>query len=299
MTTPTQAAEQPQATAPTDEEQMAAFESGSYEDGELETNADTAGTGESQDTEGAADDTTAEAAGEDEGDKPKKTVQDRINELTRQRREADRRNAELERRLAAIEAGKPEPKPDAQPDPDAPPDPSAFEYGELDVGYIKAVARHEARQEHASLRKSEEERQQQAKHVEHQREVATRMTTLIETGTAKFDDFEDLVKDPTLPVTPELAMLVLDSDVGADIAYHLAQPKNRAELIAMVQKNPLQLAKEFGKLEVRFAKKTEEKKAPGAPPPVQQPRGSGGKFSTSEDTDDFAAFEKMAMAQLR
>jgi hypothetical protein len=161
------------------------------------------------------------------------------------------------------------------------------------------VARHEARQEHASLRKSEEERQQQAKHVEHQREVATRMTTLIETGTAKFDDFEDLVRDPTLPVTPELAMLVLDSDVGADIAYHLAQPKNRAELIAMVQKTPLQLAKEFGKLEVRFAKKTEEKKAPGAPPPVQQPRGSGGKFSVSEDTADFAAFEKMAMAQLR
>jgi hypothetical protein len=108
-----------------------------------------------------------------------------------------------------------------------------------------------------------------------------------------------LVRDPTLPVTPELAMLVLDSDVGADIAYHLAQPKNRAELIAMVQKTPLQLAKEFGKLEVRFAKKTEEKKAPGAPPPVQQPRGSGGKFSVSEDTADFAAFEKMAMAQLR
>jgi len=236
-----------------------------------------------------------------DGAPPKgKSVQERMNEITAARREAERvaeeraREVEYWKGMAAGkkpegEAEQAKPEADANGDPE--PDPEKYEYGEADARYLADSARWNARAEFRELKRQEDERAEVAKlNTEH----AARVSEAVE----KYPDYQEKVQASAdrgeWPCSQVMALGIKASPVGPDVAYHLAT--NRDEAARINALSPLEQARELGRLEAGFMNKPKEVapevKAPKAPPPPShQARGAGGQFETSDDTDDFAAFE--------
>jgi hypothetical protein len=268
-----------------------------------ETNAaETAEKAETKPAEGAEKPT--EAAAEEPEEPAKPTVQQRINELTRLRREAEAREADLRERLARLE-GAAKPQEQTKPAEDAEPDPSdaaKYPYGELDKGYLRDFAAYTARQEHKRLQAEAEQQRKAQEAQQQQNDVRGKIQAMARRGEGKYEDFQDTINAAAAAgaqLSPELALLLAESDVGEDVVYHLAKHPDEAK--ALVAKAPLAMAAAFGKLEARFTK-TEEKKPAATqapPPPSHDARGANGRFSVTADTDDFAAFERQVMEAQR
>ena len=80
---------------------------------------------------------------------------------------------------------------------------------------------------------------------------------------AKYPDFDEAISAPIF--SPAVSQEVLDSEYGAEIGYYLA--KNPDEALRLSSLPPSKVAKEIGKLEVKFtsvSKRTVSK----APPPI-------------------------------
>lgn len=235
-------------------------------------------------------DEAAAAAEPGEGDKPKPkpTAQERFDELTRARREAER---EAEFWKAKATQAPTDAKPATEAPKDEEPDPAEFQYGETDPGYIKALGAHSARQEFARL-SQEAERKTAARSVNQtwdQRQA--------EFAKTKPDYYEALGKE--WDCSEPMADAIRTSEDGAAVAYHLANNPAEARRIAAL--NPLAAIREIGKLEARLAAPPADTPTPiktvsDAPTPGPELRGQGGKFKVAGDTQDFAAFEKTYLA---
>ena len=237
---------------------------------------------------------------------PKETFQQRINELTKARREAERHAEALERRLGEIEVKLRQDltaqQDEGKQEEDLPPEAEDFEYGEIDPNYIKALVDFETKQVLAVAKEEfKQERQAEAAAQEAQ-ELRHKWDAQVERGAENFDDFHEKVvtgaEKGEWSLTPDMAELVIESPVGAEIAYYLATHSQESAQVAV--QSPLRQAAYFGRLEARFSspadapKAKKAKKATKAPPPVAHARGAGGKFQPSASTDDFAVFEAMA-----
>jgi hypothetical protein len=254
-----------------------------------------------------------EQGAEDNKKPAKKTVDDRIAEITAKRRQAEREAAEsakkvsdLEARLAALESKRAsdsdqltQPAEGAKQDPSAP-DPSKFEYGEVDPRYVAALARYEAKQELAEERRKNDEARQADAAARAEQEIAQKLDLQIRRGLEKHDDFETALAaldDIGTPITAEAAQLLVESEYGADLLYYFG--KNLAEAEEVAKKSPIEQARHIGKLEARFSaeadkatdKKPEAKVSKAPTPPETRVRGSNGQFRVSPDTTDFAAFD--------
>lgn len=284
----------PEAPSEGDEEDFAAFEEnfgGEDDDDDISGNVDPA-------TPGADDD---DGAPPPEGDdRQGASVQERIDELTAKHRETERQLAEERRLREAAEAKLAPPKGDDQPQPRGPderPNPDDYEFGEADSKFIADLSRFEVRQELAADRRETEVRSE-IQQVEttwkdniSKPEVATR-----------YPDFEEKVTKGAdrgdWHLSPLGTLMVKSSEVGADVAYHLASNPEESRAIAAM--NPYEQAQALGRLEGRFlyAQQPEKKPAKVAseapPPPEQRSRGAGGKFQVEADTEDFGSFDKMA-----
>lgn len=273
-------------------------------------------------------------AGSDRGDDaggtagaPKKSVQERINELTRARREAERRAEAAERELQAARAAAAPPSPPAAPPKAAgtqesgkpagdggdaakgAPDPEQYEFGELDSRYIRDLARFEADQRFAELREQEMQERQQVQMSQQQQAAREKFQVRVEEGSKRYDDFYEKVvigaEKLDWVLSPELGQLIVDSDVGADIAYHLAT--NPDEAARVFAQSPVEQARYFGRMESKFSAaqsaapgedakdEAAPTKTPKAPPPIPSARGAGGRSPVSANTDDFASFEAVVM----
>lgn len=249
--------------------------------------------------------------------KSKQTLQERVDEVTKHRREAERRATEAERRAADAEqrlnaalrgeksALTPATAAATSESTEAAPDPSAFEYGELDPKYISALARHEAKQQ-LQIERSVDDKRRQDEAAEHSaREHVQKVATFAESGAVKYADFDDVVivsaKAGEWPLTDTIGELMLGSEHGHDIAYHLATHPKEAQ--ALAAKTPAAQAAMFGRMEAKLEAAaasqaaTPPVKPSKAPPPVQKPRGPSGKYTPSASTNDFASFEKLAMGR--
>ncbi|MEO8128355.1 MAG: hypothetical protein ABI822_14740 [Bryobacteraceae bacterium] len=258
--------------------------------------------------------------GEKGEDPPKKTAQERINEITRARREAERatetekrradaaeqRARDLETRLNAPpkkdEAAK---KADVEDDPTAP-KPDDYEYGELDSRYIRAIAGHEAERKFAELRSADTQEREQRALQEKQSAAREQFEVMISSGAKKHEDFYEKVvigsESGSWPLSETLGELIMESDAGNDIAYHLATNPEEADRV--YRSSPVEQARYFGRMESKFsagqaaasgdASGKSAPRTPKAPPPVDTARGAGGQFHATADTDDFAAFEARA-----
>lgn len=205
-------------------------------------------------------------------EKPKANpkLERRFSEITKQReqaREEARKEREareaLEARLAALEKqNAPTPKVDEEPQPSQFND--AFEYA-------KALAEYTADKRIEEMKKQEAE----AKVAQERQRVIETWAQKVQKAKEVLPDFDDIVASSDVVVNDDIRDAILESDVGPQILYHLAENDDVAKKIAGLSAK--QALREIGKLEARFEAK-ETKPEPivrsKAPTPIQPIKGS-------------------------
>ena len=216
----------------------------------------------------------AEAEAKQEGErKQNPKLERRFSEITKQREEA-RKEAQrereareaLEQRLAALESQR-QPQKMAEA-VDQEPQPSQFSDA---FEYAKALAEYTADKRIADMKREEAA----AKEAEERQKVIQTWAKKVESAKATLPDFDDIVASSDVVVNDDIRDAILESDVGPQILYHLAENDEVARKIAGL--SPKAALREIGKLEARFEAKLEEKPAPvvksKAPAPIQPIRG--------------------------
>ena len=216
----------------------------------------------------------AEAEAKQEGErKQNPKLERRFSEITKQREEA-RKEAQrereareaLEQRLAALE-GKQQPAKVAVADEK--PQPSQFSDA---FEYAEALAEYTADKRIADMKREEA----QAKEAEQRQKVINQWTSKVEEAKKSLPDFDDIVASSDVVVNDDIRDAILESDVGPQILYHLAENDEVAKKIAGL--SPKQALREIGKLEARFEKAeqpTQSVAKSKAPAPISPIRSSG------------------------
>jgi hypothetical protein len=139
--------------------------------------------------------------------------------------------------------------------------------------YAEALAERKAAE---LLARREAERERMALvEAYHEREEAVR---------DKYDDFEKVAYNPSLPITPVMAETIQASDVGPELAYYLGSNPREADRISRL--SPYLQAKEIGKIEAKMADNPIPiKKTTSAPAPIKPVTARGTSAGTYETTD--------------
>jgi hypothetical protein len=194
--------------------------------------------------------------------KPKKSFQERMDEKTRLQREAERERDALRDEVERLRASREEP--------------------ESDDAWIEEIV----------------ERRLSARDAERQVQAAKQAWLDRQAKAAeKYEDYFEAVVEGAdkraWPCTEDMATAMKQSDLGAEIAYHLAKNPDEARRIAGL--SPHSQVWELGEIAAdlkRSSRSTPQAKSTTqAPEPAPQARGAGGKFKVAADTSDFAAFE--------
>lgn len=244
----------------------------------------------------------------------KKTVQDRIDELVKQRedvkREADARletqKREFEARLAALEKPPAIEQKTNEPTPNDKKEDGTEKYplGEFDPQYIRDLTRFTLEAERVQANQKAEiqarERQMQEQRSQLQSSWNSKLQTatqeypdLVEKGQTLINRFTNL--EPTY--SQYLTDTLMEMDHGPEVLYYLSS--NPDEAIKIINSGAKKATLALGRIEARFAEVAAQKlaakpkvtKAP-TPPPVRA-RGTNGAFiSVAPDTEDLNAFEQ-------
>lgn len=227
----------------------------------------------------------------DEQSERKKGVAKRIDELTRNWREAERREAALLEMLQRQQPQKPaevvEDKPKAQPKLED------FNYDE--AAYQAALYQHV--KDEAARAAREELR------MERQREQERARKETFKQRSAEFakanPDYDTLTRDPSLPITQDVADLIVESDKGPDVLYYLAQ--NREIAARLAQLPAVAAAREIGRIEAKL-EKPPVKPAPAVskappPPPKIEANESAPSPKTTDPSGDVLSDEEWVRAE--
>lgn len=246
----------------------------------------------------------------------KKSFQERINELTNARRESERREAALLKRLEELEKPR-EVKKEDGPRPlrevlsDDAPSPDALDkdgeaiypLGEFDPKYIRDLTRFTIAEERKAERAENEQTEQQRVVEAAQEELKAAWIDKVSEAEKEIPDLREALgemgevfHDIDSAYGDYLAATIMSCDAGPQMMYYLSQ--NIGEAQKIVASGPAAATLALGRLEARLTKTAaEEKRNPRqvskAPlPPETRTRGAGAKFSTRADTDDLDAFER-------
>lgn len=151
---------------------------------------------------------------------------------------------------------------------------------------VEAYAHALAEKRAAELVQQREAHQQQTQVLESHRDRE-------ETARDKYDDYEDVVYNPKLAITPIMAQTIQASDMGPDVAYYLGTNPKEAERIARMP--AIAQAKEIGRLEAKIASAPPVKRTTSAPTPISPV--SARTTSTSLDTTDPRAAKQMSASE--
>jgi hypothetical protein len=215
--------------------------------GSATTTEGTAGAGETQQTAQTAQ-TTEEGEGtaQERDDKGRfKGVQPRIDELTRRRHEAEREAAYWR---SVAQQGSAQQSASAAPEK-----PTPDKYDNY-ADFVEALADWKADQKvkTAFAEQGAKSAQQTAQDT-----FSGRVAAFTKTA----PDYVDVVGNSDVPVANHVAEHILDSDVGPQIAYHLAKNPDQAHRLNAM--SPTAAAREIGRIEATLAKP----QSAGDPPP--------------------------------
>lgn len=115
-----------------------------------------------------------------------------------------------------------------------------------------------------------------------------------ETARDKYDDFDQVAYNESLPVTDIMAQSIQASEIGPDVLYWLGSNPKEAERISRL--NPILQAKEIGKVEASLTANPPVRKTSTAPAPIAPvtPRASG---SPAYDTTDPRSTKSMSTSE--
>jgi hypothetical protein len=236
--------------------------------------------------------------------KPKKTAQERIQELAAKRKEAEadaeaarREAAELKARLQALSA-------QAQPlkDDDKP---LRSQFGTEDE-FIEALSDWKARQ---AIAKREQE-QAQARAEAEEAEIAATWSRRQEQVMKVLPDYAEVIGKSEVSIPPHIHRAILDSDQGPQIAYYLALHPEEAKRI--VHMDPIRAVKRIASLErdlaaieseeqeeqsVEVDKDKPKPQKSKAPPPIDLPKST--PSATPSTTNSFEEYKRRRQAEQR
>lgn len=317
-TKPTEVEDTEENALATDEDEDASQED---EAEDLEDTEDEDTQEDSEDSEDDSDDADeSEKEPQNKGKKPKSQYQERINELTRARRDAERREAALIARLDALETkdkpvqDSPQESPLDRLPPDAP-KPDAvdakgnpkYALGEYDPQYIFDLTvfagKHAADEIEQTRARADAERHLEAQRNGIRNEWAQKLDAAEEEIPEIREHISELV-DAFQAVDPGygeyLATLIMTSDTGPAIMEYLSQ--NIGEAQKIVASGPTAATLAIGRLEAKLqntitrpnGEEKRNKKPSDAPrPPTAINRGTkGGSAKVRPDTTDLAAFKR-------
>lgn len=270
------------------------------------------------------EDEDAEEENHEEDEKPRgqkrnrNSAQERINKLTADKRESERREAQLLKRLEELEAAvkketvekapfKKEDLPDGAPNFEAVDengDP-IYALGEFDPKFIRDLTKFTIEQETKAAREQEAQQAQERAIEEAKLQLQTEWNERLE----KYEEEVPEIRENILHLTetfqelPEaygeyLASTIMISEVGPQIMNYLSD--NIGEAQKIVASGPAAATLALGRLEALFINSSNEKetkrntkRVSDAPePPESVNRGSNGQFAVRPDTDDQRAFER-------
>lgn len=183
--------------------------------------------------------------------KRKQTAKDRIGELTRQKRDAERDAAQLRKRLERYEEQAQEPDP--------------AKYDDLDKLSSDQAASAAAKMRKAELEADATDASERATQAR-QAEWAARVAAFKEEA----PDFEQVAFSPNVPVTTQMAEILTDSDHGPAVAYYLGN--NPLEAAEIAQLSEREQAMAIGRIEGQLSQKP-VRRVTQAPEPVQTVSG--------------------------
>ena len=209
-----------------------------------------------------------ETPGEDAAAAPKKDrVQERIDELTRKRYEAEREREYWKGQAEALTPGRgKEVETPKVPDQATLTEPQEDQFDNYS-DYTRALVQHEARK---LVAQQEATRNQEQAHQQAQEKQRT-YQDWVSKGKDKYADFSEIAEAQTIPYTQAMADAIVGSDTGLDIAYYFGKNPDEAKRIANL--GPLQAAKEIGRLEVKLTAGEPGKKVSAAPTPIRPVAG--------------------------
>lgn len=187
-------------------------------------------------------------------------AQARFDKLTREKYDALRtadteryQRERLQERLAALEA---------KTQPVAPVVPTLEGVGYDESKYQSALIEFAKTQARAEMQEILEKDRNERNAAEKRQVFETRQNDFIK---SKPDYAEKVLGNTSLPITPDMAKVIMESDLGPQVAYYLADNEDKARAIA--QLDPLSVAREIGRIEARL----EAAKVPPKPPVSQAP----------------------------
>ena len=200
--------------------------------------------------------------------KEKDSVQRRIDELTKKRRDAERerdyertKRLELETELKTAKS--------AIPQGDKP----QLEKFETELAYLEALQdwklEQKFRVESEKVSKETASVDEKAVIDETYRELDEKM----EKGRTKYADFNELVLNEDLKISDAMVEAILFSDTAEDVLYYLGKHPGEAADIAKLP--PLKIAHEFGKIEAKINAPPPRKKTTNAPEPITPVKTTG------------------------
>ena len=226
-------------------------------------------------------------------EKPKANpkLERRFSEITKQREEA-RKEAQRERearealeaRLKALEQSSQPQKASVEPEDE--PQPHQFSDA---FEYAKALAEFTAEKALKERDRQEVER----KAAEERQKVMDAWAQKVEAAKAELPDFDDMIQSSDVVVTDPVRDAILESDIGPQILYHLAENPEIAEKLAKASVSSA--LRQLGKLEAKLEKAVEEQpekqpskpvvKKSNAPEPIKPLRGSSAATDIPVDSD--------------
>jgi len=127
-----------------------------------------------------------------------------------------------------------------------------------------------------------------------QREILDAYSEREEDARNKYDDFEQVAYNPSLPITTVMAQTIQASEIGPEVAYYLGVNPKEAERISKLA--PFLQAKEIGKVEAKLAANPPVKKSTNAPNPIS-PVTAKTNGSPAYDTTDPRSVKTMSTAE--
>lgn len=258
-------------------------------------------------------DEVEDADAEADAPKKKKSVQERMNELTRQRYEAERRELETQRQLQKLQeelaqTRNPKQEPAATkvevedtPDPETKLENGEAKYplGEFDPLYIRDLARHTIKQEQAAAEAYRKEAEaaaavERTRH-ESQAKFAEKLTA--------YEAEDPEIQNKIMSLNPAFSQI--DERYGQYLIDVVRELDNSPAVLAYLADNPetarkivnsgaAQATIALGRLDAQVAKIVPPpKKVTKAPEPPVRVRGTQGQFAVAGDTDDLDAFSRV------
>lgn len=212
-------------------------------------------------------------------------VQKRIDELTRRRYDAERERDYWREHAQRAQAPRQEPTP---PAPEPP----------VEGKTLADFAYDESKYQAYLFKQAEERAVKAAEAVLNKKQTDTARYQTITAHKEREAEFAKKVPDyfevaHYAPITESMAEIVMESDMSAELAYHLG--KNRQVALNLARLTPIQQAREIGRIEAKLAAKPTPAATSNAPPPA--PRLGGAADAGTAAKPDSPDSDKLSDAE--